>query len=351
MTDHRQFDQIVARMIKNKYVKGAVLHVKKGHDFSWSGGAGSIEADQPFFIASVTKFFVTAIVLQLLEQQQLCLADPITKYLAPSLTNKLHVKNGIEYTSQITIKHLISNTSGIADYYSSKSMDGKVISHDLAKGIDKAWPLEEVIIVNQKLAPKFVPGEKRKVHYSDTNYQLLGRILENITGLTIAELFQHYVFDKVELADSYVYLDPEDKKPAPFYYHKRKLWVPNYMTSVPVEGGIVSTGTDLIKFMTAFFSGQLFDQQLIEELKDWRRIWFPGQFYFGVGLEKLWTPRFIAPRTPINELLGFWGQTGSFAFYNPERDVYLTGTVNQANGLAHSSAFKAMISCIKQLSE
>ena len=73
---------------------------------------------------------------------------------------------------------------------------------------------------------------------------------------------------------------------------------------------------------------------------------FPGQFYFGLGLEKLWTPKFLISMKSIGEVLGFWGQTGSFAFYNPDSDLYFTGTVNQASGMAHSAAYKAMVKII-----
>jgi D-alanyl-D-alanine carboxypeptidase len=82
-------------------------------------------------------------------------------------------------------------------------------------------------------------------------------------------------------------------------------------------------------------------------LKKWNLIWFPGQFYFGVGLEKLWTPRVLSPFKPIGELLGCWGQSGAFAFHNPENDLYFTGTVNQLSGFGHSAAFRAMIKIIK----
>ncbi len=91
-----------------------------------------------------------------------------------------------------------------------------------------------------------------------------------------------------------------------------------------------------------------FPEALIGELKEnWNMIYFPGQFYFGLGLEKIWTPRIISPFKPIKEVLGFWGQTGAFAFHNPETDLYFTGTVNQVSGMGHSAAYKAMINIIK----
>jgi len=66
-----------------------------------------------------------------------------------------------------------------------------------------------------------------------------------------------------------------------------------------------------------------------------------------LGLEKLWIPRIFSPFKPIKEVLGFWGQTGAFAFYNPETDLYFTGTINQVSGMGHSAAFKAILKIIK----
>ncbi len=48
-----------------------------------------------------------------------------------------------------------------------------------------------------------------------------------------------------------------------------------------------------------------------------------------------------------SKVLGFWGQTGAFAFNNPEKDLFFTGTINQASGFGHSAAYKAIIKIIK----
>ena len=73
----------------------------------------------------------------------------------------------------------------------------------------------------------------------------------------------------------------------------------------------------------------------------------PGLFQFGIGLEKLCIPRIVSPLKPIKEILGFWGQTGSFAFYNPQTDLYFCGTTNQIDGKGHRLASNAMVKTIK----
>jgi D-alanyl-D-alanine carboxypeptidase len=75
-------------------------------------------------------------------------------------------------------RHLISNTSGVTDYFFGKGPDGRKASDALLRGQDQAWPLERIVERVRTLRPRFRPGQPGKVHYSDTNFELLGRILE-----------------------------------------------------------------------------------------------------------------------------------------------------------------------------
>jgi D-alanyl-D-alanine carboxypeptidase len=201
----------------------------------------------------------------------------------------------------------------------------------------------------KKLKPKFPPGKKGKASYSDTNYQILGKIIESVTGKNISEVFREYIFDPLHLKETYVYTDQADQSPVPFYYKTKKLWLPEYMTSVSAEGGIVSTAAECMIFLKAFFQGDFFPAETLEHLKQWNLILPPpGLFFYGIGLEKLWTPWFISPLKPISEILGFWGQTGSFAWYNPDTDLYFCGTTNQIDGSGHAAAGKAILKMIKK---
>jgi hypothetical protein len=62
-------------------------------------------------------------------------------------------------------------------------------------------------------------------------------------------------------------------------------------------------------------------------MKQWNKIFFPLEY--GIGLAKFKLPRIFSPFKPMPELLGHSGLSGAFAFYAPEKDVFLTGTVNQ----------------------
>ncbi len=131
-------------------------------------------------------------------------------------------------------------------------------------------------------------------------------------------------------------------------YKNRKLWLPNYMASITPEGGIVSTVDEVMIFLKAFFNGVFFSKEKIEELKEWNLLFPPpGLFYFGIGLEKFWIPWFYSPFKPLGEVLGFWGQTGSFAFYSPKANLFFCGTTNQIDGTGHRLASELILKVIK----
>lgn len=342
-------NRLVSKMVDNNKIFSAVLRVEQGDgNFSWAGAAGGMKKESRFFIASVTKLYITAVMMQLIEASQITLQDKISKHLPESIWRRIHILNGVDYSGELTLYHLISNTSGIPDYFFYKQADGKTSADDLMEGNDESWPLEKTIELVKKLRPNFKPGTN--VRYSDTNYQLLGRIIEVVTGKSIDNVFDEYIFSELQLKNTYVYRDVNDQTPVPFYYQSRPLWLPQYIAAVGPEGGIVSTADELMLFLKAFFSGRFFPKEKINDLKKWRLMFPPpGLFYFGIGLEKLWIPWIISPFNPIKDVLGFWGQTGSFAFYNPQSDVYLCGTTNQIDGAGHRAAGSAMLKIIKSV--
>ena len=339
----------VEKIGSKKGVFSAVLCVESGdNSFSWIGAVGDMHKDSQYFMASVTKLYITTVVMCLIEEGRIELEDKISNYLPEELMEGLHVLKGVDYSGDITVKHLLSNTSGIPDYFFHKQPDGKSSASELLEGKDSSWHLDKTITLIKELTPNFVPGKKGKARYSDTNYQLLGRVIETITGIDMGGVFQEFIFDELGLNHTYAYTDSRDTKPVPFYYKSKKLWLPNYLASITPEGGIVSTAEEAMIFLKEFFRGHFFPKEKIEDLKEWNLILPPPSlFFYGIGLEKLFIPRIVSPFKPITEILGFWGQTGSFAWYHPDTDLYFTGTTNQINGAGHAAAQKAIMKIIK----
>lgn len=356
MVSTDKLNQLINNMVDNKNIFSSVMKIENTEgSISWKGSSGEIEPDNRYFIASVTKLYITAVVMKLVEEGKMSLNDRITKFLPEEFYKGLHVLKGIDYSHELTVKHLISNTSGIPDYFFHKQENGRTVADDLLDGNDNEWPIEKTIDLIKKMKPNFKPeaksfwpGTKHKASYSDTNYQLLGKILEQITDKTIDEVFQDFIFSKLNFQNTYVYKNSADKSPMPFYYGSKKLWLPKYIASVGPEGGIVSTVDEVMIFLKAFFEGRFFGAERINALKKWNLILPPpGLFLYGVGLEKILIPWIASPVKHPGDILGFWGQTGSFAFYNPKSDLYFCGTTNQINGRGHRAAMSTMIKVIK----
>ncbi len=177
------------------------------------------------------------------------------------------------------------------------------------------------------MKPRFKPGARGKAFYSDTNYQLLGRVIEAIVGKRMGEVLQGFIFSPLRLKDTYLYDDSNDNIPLSLYYKTDPLRIPLAMTSFGPDGGIVSTAKETMTFLRAFCGGQFFPKEYISELTTWNRIFFPLEY--GIGIARFKLPRIFSPFKATPELIGHSGLSGAFAYYCPEKDLYLTGTVNQ----------------------
>jgi D-alanyl-D-alanine carboxypeptidase len=307
-------NQVLNKMGNNKRIFSAVVCVENGDkSLSWTGATGNMQKGSRYFIASVTKLYITAVIMRLVEEKRIALSDKISKYLPAHLCEGIHVLKGVDYSSELTVLHLISNTSGLPDYFFHKQTSGRTVSDELMEGNDEPWDLDRTIGLVKNLKPRFKPGAKGKAAYSDSNYQLLGRIIENITGKTVGDVFHEHIFSELNLQNTYAYNNIDDDTPVPFYYQSIQMWLPKYMTSITSEGGIVSTADEVMVFLKEFFKGRFFPKERINELKQWNLILPPpGLFFFGIGLEKLWTPRIASPFKPIKEILGFWVSSQKF---------------------------------------
>ena len=76
---------------------------------------------------------------------KLNIEDKIRSYLNPKITQNLHVFKGVDYSEQLTIKHLLAHTSGIPDYFQKKGKNGKSLEDELINGKDQYWTFEQSI--------------------------------------------------------------------------------------------------------------------------------------------------------------------------------------------------------------
>jgi D-alanyl-D-alanine carboxypeptidase len=335
---------VLDKTVDGKKVFGASFALKKD-GVTWQGASGNLTVEQPYFIASTTKLFTTAIILHLKSEGKLSLDDNIGKYLDAAVLNGLHVFKGKDYSNSLTIKHLLAHTSGLPDYFQDKGKSGKSLEQELMSGNDQFWTFEQAMERTKAMQPLFAPSTKNKAHYSDANFQLLGKIIENITGKSYADMCEQLIIKPLNLPHTYLYTDFNDPKPKVLHYKKQELHLPKAMASFRSDGGIVSTSADMLVFIEAFFTGKLFPVSYIQELQTWNNIFFPMKAGVGIHLFKL--PWIFNPTGTVPYFIGHSGLSGALAYYSPKTNLFIVGTVNQ---VAHPDlSFKTMIKLAQAL--
>jgi D-alanyl-D-alanine carboxypeptidase len=356
---NQKMEYLVSNLVeKDKSVKNCVLSVMKGDgSFSWSGAAGiasqdnqvPMTKDTPIYIASITKLYTATAIMRLYEKGTLSLDDPMSKYLSGRLIQRIHVYKGKDYSSEITIKELLSHTSGIADYYSEKPQGGKSLFELFLEEPERSWTVDETIEKARKdLKPNFPPGTDTS--YSDTNFQLLGKIIEAVTGKPLHIVYNDFFFRPLGLKHTWLIGRSQPKvapsaKPADVFYKDMNITKTRANGAYWADGGIVSTAEEMIIFLKALNEGRIVSSDTLKLMHNWHKLHFPLQYGYGTMYFKF--PRFMNAVMKVPPLWGHSGSTGSFLYYSEDLNLYLAGTINQTE--SQSKPFTLMSKAIKAI--
>jgi len=366
MCSTRQFDSLDQKMEylvsglvgKDRSIRNCVLSVVKGDgSFSWSGAAGiarqdgqtPMTKDTPIYIASITKLYTAAVIMQLYEKGALSLDDPMSRYLPEQLIRGIHVYKGKDYSHEITIKQLLSHTSGIADYYSQKPKGGKSLFELFLEKPERSWTVDEAIArARNDLTPNFQPGTDAS--YSDTNFQLLGKIIEIVSGKPLHSVYEDFIFRPLGLKHTWLVGSSEPQlapsgAPADVFYKDRNITKTRSNGAYWADGGIVSTAEEMIAFLKALNEGRIVNRDTLKSMHHWRKLHFPLQYGYGTMCFRL--PRFMAKVMKAPPLWGHSGSTGSFLYYSEDLNVYIAGSVNQVD--SPSKPFRLMLRVMRAI--
>jgi D-alanyl-D-alanine carboxypeptidase len=349
-----RLDAVLERLVSRRGITHAVAGVATlDGSFRWHAAAGTARPDgtpmrpqTPFFLASVTKLYIATAVLQLVERGEVDLDAPFTAYLPAEVTAGLHRLDGVDHTPAITVRHLLSHTSGLPDFLEDRPKGGRSWYRELMDGRDRAWTFQDVVTrTRDELTPRFAPQDlgapRQRARYSDTGFQLLIAIVEAVTGQGLQTVFEQRILRPLGLRQTYLPgrsrpLDPAPL-PAVVYDRRRPLEIPRALVSCL---DLVGTVDDTERFLRAFVRGELFaDPGTVAVTQErWNRIGYPLRY--GLGTMRFPINRLMGPGRRPATLIGHSGATGSWAFHCPELDVLLTGTVDQVRGRA--VPFRAM---------
>ncbi|MEU3353448.1 serine hydrolase domain-containing protein [Streptomyces sp. NPDC037389] len=250
---------------------------------SWNLSAGTAVVNtnkplQPIFhfrIGSQTKVFTAAVVLQLVDEGKVSLDTPIERYL-PGVVDG----NGYDGNA-ITVRQLLQHTSGVAESRNPTS-----------KNPDGTFALSA--LVRDGLSYRAVSAPGAEFHYSNTNFQIAGMLIEKITGMPVARAITSRIIEPLGLTQTTFPAAGDRTLPVRFvpgYVGNRIgpffFWVDNTSEVEPSAyssaGAIVSTQQDLTTFYQALIGGKVVSGASLAEMEKTRDL---GQGVgYGMGLQ------------------------------------------------------------------
>jgi D-alanyl-D-alanine carboxypeptidase len=251
-------------------------------------------------IGSITKTFTAVMTFQLIDEGKLKLNTPVSDFF-PGLLNG----------NKITIEHLLNHSSGLHNFTNDSSY---------VSSLDKKVTKEEMMTKFKAMPVDFEPGSKHE--YSNTNYVLLGYIVEALDKETYALSLKKRILNKIGLANTYYGGKISASVKEADSYSWKNGWQKEKETDMSIPGGagaIVSTPGDLNVFIKALIDGKLVSALSLakmETIKDG----------YGMGLFA----------TPFYKYIGF-GHNGSidgfqsFVGYFPEGEFAVSFTANGVN--------------------
>jgi D-alanyl-D-alanine carboxypeptidase len=242
-------------------------------DGTWSGTAGKadgvrdVRVDDQFGIASTTKALVAAQVMQMVEAGELGLDDPVAGHLPPDLDFD---------TNGATIRQLLGHRSGIPDYAETLLLeelgwDGEITAELLQRDPQRHWTPAELL--------EHVPADRTpagvRFEYANTNFLLLGLVIEHVRGRPIVEVLRDGVLS-IEGVERLIYQPdevPTEPMAMPFGESTDVLEVGGgllpslmYVTGVRAGGAMASDAPSLARWWRAFCAGEIVSQASLTEM-------------------------------------------------------------------------------------
>jgi D-alanyl-D-alanine carboxypeptidase len=285
---------------------------------SIENGKSKIRENSLFGVGSITKTFVAATILQLQESHQLNLNDSLDQYFPQYPRWK-----------KITIRQLLNMSSGISNFTLTDTFK-KLIKNDPAG----YHPLSFFVNLAYMREDQFSAGQGW--NYSNTNYYLLGMLIEKITHHSLADEFHQRFFKPLHLQHSYysgnVYPHFIDKKRVHAYLNDKDVTNENPAYYGPA-GGMVMNTQDLVTWIEALFTpGKVLTKKSINELMKTQAVPFvppkPKNARYGLGVYSL--------NIPKQGLV--WWYTGVVDGYSsvfmwiPSRKIILAAQINRWTG-------------------
>ncbi|WP_437680789.1 serine hydrolase domain-containing protein [Sorangium sp. So ce131] len=254
-----------------------------GCSFRGAAGMADVEANTPvkpgdlFRAGSITKTFISTLVLMLRAEGALSLDDAVAAYV-----------DGVPGGEQIAVRQILNHTSGLFNYTDT---------HDFLRAVEadpaRVWAPEELVAFSAAERPYFEPG--RGFEYSNTNYIVAGLLVEAVSGKPVVELLRTRILEPAGLASTYL----DGAEPAlPGLvrgygsYGGKLVDVTSAVdaSSAWTSGGLVSNTEDLTTFFVRLLDGGLLGPAELEEMTTWVGSLSADAPGYGLGLAQRPSP-------------------------------------------------------------
>lgn len=218
-------------------------------------------------IGSITKMFTATMIFQLAEQGKLKLTDTLDKFY-PNVPN----------AKKITVAQLLNHRSGLHNF----TNDAEFQTYMTAPKTQT-----EMVAVISKSAPDFEPNARAA--YSNSNYVLLGFIVEKASGKSYQNALREKITSKIGLTNTGVGGKINAAGNESYSYNFTGAWKPATETDMSIPGGagaIISTPTDLTKFIEALFAGKLISENSLNQMKTMTEGHGMGMFQYSLDGKK-----------------------------------------------------------------
>lgn len=335
-TTENKVKHLIAKSAKKYNVDAYIFSEKHKIDYR------HCKEEIPYHIASVGKVFTTVTIIMLVEEKKLSLHDKIADYLDSNMLARLFLYQGVDYAAEVTIEQLLSHTSGCADYFEGKVEKGSSFIELFFEYPDKLWNSDMTIDFSREYQ-KAIAKTGDKFLYSDTGYNLLGKIIEAVTGKSFHVNLHERFFIPLEMNHSYLMYQSKPKVPSDKI---NAIWVNQKdISKFPslscdwAGGGIVSTISDMLKFSVALHQGKVISKQHLDIAMKPRNKYRFGIFY-GLGM--------MAFTFSLSQLLSkrpnlYYGHTGFFGthmYYDPRSKTHII--LNFGNTQSMNTSFQLM---------
>ncbi|MER5254135.1 serine hydrolase domain-containing protein [Streptomyces sp. NPDC002855] len=274
-SDRHRATQKAMEAAVNENAPGVTAQARDKHG-TWNSaaGIGDLERRTPrgahdrYRVGSITKTFVSTVVLQLVAEGELRLDDKVGRWLPGVVEGNGHDGD------RITVRQLLNHTSGIYDVLSDPGYQEKMFTEKFLAHRYDTWTPEQQVAIAMRHEPDFDPGEGW--NYSNTNYLLAGMIIKKVTGESYADEIRRRIIEPLGLhATSVPRTDPSMPEPSSRAYMKLSK-APGAAFHDVTElnpsmagssGGMISDAADLNRFYTALLRGKLLPKKQLAEMK------------------------------------------------------------------------------------